>query len=156
MNINEFITFLYNEGLITGNLSEETDEAFMNRLRIQKYVLIARHLGIKEFYAYDYDIYIYGPYSSRLADEYYAYAKNSTTTVSVVNNIDKGFADKFLTIVRDKDNDWLEVAGTILHLKEKYSNKDTILNLAIDIKEHRFGKEKIEQIFKELEGYGLL
>lgn len=159
MDLYTFIDFLIDNKLITGNLEGETDEAFENRLKIQKYVLIARHLGITEFNRYEYDLYIYGPYSSMLADEYYEYARGNTNTNTTITNSSNDIdnvADRFLGIVRGKDSDWLEVAGTILHLSEKYDNKDTVLSLAIDIKGHRFGAERIKQIFKELEGHGLL
>ncbi len=87
MNINEFITFLIDNNLVTNNITEDTDEAFWNRFRIQKYALIAKRLGLidKDYY---YDIYIYGPYSSKLADEYYKYER-------VNYNIPKDKADIF-------------------------------------------------------------
>jgi uncharacterized protein YwgA len=152
MNVYDFIEFLIDHGLITPNIEDDNDEGFDNRLKIQKYVLIAKCLGIKEFEKYYYDIYIYGPYSSALADEYYKYRKGMDN----VANIPKRFGDRFLEIVKGKDTRWLEIASTALHINELYKDKSIVEKQTIFIKGHRFKDSFIKSVINELEKEGLL
>lgn len=59
-----FIAGLGKKG-ITINLRELKD-----RLRLQKYVYLAQHFGINLRYD-DFTLYLKGPYSKKLADDYY-------------------------------------------------------------------------------------
>ncbi|MDR2545424.1 MAG: hypothetical protein LBD03_07810 [Methanobrevibacter sp.] len=62
--LNSFINLL-NEKL---DFSFSTNN-FNDRLKLQKYVFIAKYFGFN--HAYNYNLYIRGPYSSDLADDYY-------------------------------------------------------------------------------------
>jgi uncharacterized protein YwgA len=150
MNINEFITFLIDNGLITPNITASSEEGFNNRFRIQKYVLIARRLGLINR-DYDYDIYIKGPYSSELANEYYNY-EPCKYDISMM----KEKADTFLSIVNDKDNNWLEIASTALHINTDNKEYEIVELLTIDAKDYKFDKERIKEVIKELINYNLL
>jgi uncharacterized protein YwgA len=151
MNVNEFITFLIDNRLITPNITTDDDEAFNNRLKIQKYVLIARRLGLIDK-DYNYDIYIRGPYSSDLADEYYVY---EPCKYNIPKEKEKA-VDRFLSIVKDKDNNWLEIAGTALHINIRNKELENVEWLTIKAKGYKYPKEKIKEIIKELINYKLL
>ena len=45
-------------------------DSFVHRLKLQKYVFIAQKLGFRT--DYNYSLYIHGPYSTSLADDYYS------------------------------------------------------------------------------------
>ena len=57
-------------------VTDDSDDGFAARFRIQKYVLIAQHMGLGT--RYEYPGYIHGPYSSDLAEDYYNLAENPT------------------------------------------------------------------------------
>ncbi|EQD50779.1 hypothetical protein B1B_11115, partial [mine drainage metagenome] len=49
-----------------------------NRIKVQKLVYFGKKLGLP--LNYDFDLYIYGPYSSKLSDDYYNMSENEWTT----------------------------------------------------------------------------
>ena len=51
------------------DFTEKIRNDFDFRLKVQKFVYIAKYFGWK--HSYKYSLYIRGPYSSTLADEYY-------------------------------------------------------------------------------------
>lgn len=82
---------------------------FNFRLKVQKFVYIAKYFGWN--HAYEYNLYIRGPYSSALADEYY--------NMDIYNNyspvkIDDFKVKPFKNFVKDKSIHYLESASTIL------------------------------------------
>jgi uncharacterized protein YwgA len=84
---------------------------FDHRLKLQKYVYIARNLGFKA--PYNYSLYIHGPYSSSLADDYYA-----IDDFKDKNSIE--LDERFVKLVRDKSEKWLELASTIIMIRKRY------------------------------------
>ena len=54
------------------SVTDDTDEGMDTRLRIQKYVFAAQHLGLGT--GYEYGEYRAGPYSPDLTQEYYRLA----------------------------------------------------------------------------------
>lgn len=95
---------------------------FKHRLRLQKYVFIARKFGFDM--SYNYSLYIHGPYSSNLADDYYR--------IDNFENKDPAKLDKrFVSLVKNKDDEWLELAATIIMIKERHENisRDKLIDL---------------------------
>jgi uncharacterized protein YwgA len=55
-------------------------------LRVQKAVFLLKHLSIKPFTDYEFDMYLRGPYSPSLAEDYYGLKGVEPTPV----NLDDG------------------------------------------------------------------
>ena len=120
-------------------------EDFDSRLRLQKYVFIARKFGLN--LGYDFSMYIRGPYSPDLADDYYSLPSETEP----LPEFDK---EGFLNLVKDKDSDWLEASATILMIYEDYD-----LNWAIERTAELkpwISKEKIEKVVEDLRKAGLI
>jgi uncharacterized protein YwgA len=120
-------------------------EDFDSRLRLQKYVFIARKFGLN--LGYNFSMYIRGPYSPDLADDYYSLPSETEP----LPEFDK---EGFLNLVKDKDSDWLEASATILMICEDYD-----LNWAIERTAELkpwISKEKIEKVVEDLRKAGLI
>ena len=63
--LKSFISFLESSGIFEFDV-----EDFESRLRLQKYVYLAKIFGFDLGYLFN--LYIYGPYSSELANDYYS------------------------------------------------------------------------------------
>ena len=63
------------------DFTEKIRNDFDFRLKVQKFVYIAKYFGWK--HSYKYSLYIRGPYSSTLADEYY----NDSTGSDIADGI---------------------------------------------------------------------
>jgi uncharacterized protein YwgA len=120
---------------------------FDHRIKLQKYVYLAREFGWNHNYRYN--IYVRGPYSRMLADDYY--------DLDDVNpkyfNMDY---DSFTNMIINKDTSWLEVAATMLSLYRSYSYhysgiklKTTILSRTKELK-NSIPEEVICKVFDEL------
>ena len=65
-----FIRWLADRGMVDfGLVADDTNMGFDARFRIQKYVFLAQRLGLDTKYRHS--RYRYGPYSPKLAKEYY-------------------------------------------------------------------------------------
>ena len=108
--LNEYLDFNFNI------------DNFNHRLKLQKYVFIGKFFGFKHSYVYN--LYIRGPYSSELANDYYdvCYDKINSNDQIEVNIV------SLAALVKNKDIDWLESASTMLSLynshKELYNKKN--------------------------------
>jgi len=101
-----FIRMLEGEGIFKFNLDD-----FDSRLRLQKYVYLARPFGLR--LGYGFSLYIRGPYSPDLARDYYNLPAEGEP-------LPAGFkAEEFIEFVRGKDERWLEAASTLLMLAEE-------------------------------------
>jgi uncharacterized protein YwgA len=139
-------------------------EDFDHRLMLQKYVYIAQKLGLK--LGYGYSMYIRGPYSPLLAEDYYRledyYSSAGKTPKDYAPILLKGIfkdfnADKFLDVIKDKDTSWLEVAATIMSLYERFNGEyprekltGIILSKTFDMKCF-ISKRVIVGVFRDLE-----
>jgi len=92
--------------------------SFENRLKVQKAVFFLRHLGVKPYTDYEFNMYLRGPYSPTLAQDYYRLKDVEPTPVDLGDKADllKWFISHSL--------DWLEVASSILSIRETYKNID--------------------------------
>jgi uncharacterized protein YwgA len=148
-----FIHKLEDNGLLTFDIIGDSDEHFNNRLKIQKYVYLAKYFGLD--LGYNFDMYLHGPYSSRLTSNYYDIARTNTNLKSK-GNLDNNFREKeFFNYVRDKDKEWLEVASTLLELSDHYSDKESLIEKTLNAKPH-IKKNKVNEIVIELEKSNLL
>src|SRR5665809_9339 len=93
-------------------IGNDSEEGLINRIKTQKFVYLAQKcFGIES--GYDYNIYRYGPYSPALAEDYFNLDVKMMRSLLDYSlpNFD---ANKFLRIVNDKNEEWLEVATTLL------------------------------------------
>ncbi|MCI4439211.1 hypothetical protein JHC27_05150 [archaeon] len=139
-----FIRWLKKESVIDNSFNPK--EKFSDRLKLQKYVFIAKFFGMD--FGYSYTLYIHGPYSIELANDYYR--ELNTTTKSA------NFNPKFIELVKGKSEEWLELASTILMLKEDHPGieKNELKETIVGIKPWA-SEEDVENIIKELESYGI-
>jgi len=131
-------------------------EDFDHRLKLQKYVFISKYFGFN--HSYIYNLYIKGPYSSELAEEYYDMSLNEFNSNSLDMDI-----DSFSLLVKGKDIKWLESAATMLSLystyKSNYNNKNKINSHRL-IKEtstikHRIDIDTIKTVYSDLDDFNL-
>jgi uncharacterized protein YwgA len=84
---------------------------FDHRIKLQKYVFLAKNFGWKN--EYNYNIYIRRHYSSVLSNDYYHLNEVEGSSFTM-------YMDKFKDLVINKDTAWLEVAATLLYLNKRY------------------------------------
>ncbi len=154
MQLLEFIKQLENKNLLKFNILGDSDESFNNRFRIQKLVFLARYFGLD--FEYNYRIYLHGPYSSRLADDYFKLAKDvNPDNINKKINDNQFKKDEFFSFVQNRDDEWLEACSTLLSLADVYSTKEDLLSRVYEIKAH-IPKSKINQVFSELDSRGII
>ena len=132
--LSSFLEFLRND------MGFEFDVTrFGHRFRLQKFVFFAKSFGWDN--DYHYSVYVRGPYSSELADQYYHMTRTSeqipSTPLSSFNR------EQFAAFLRDKDDQWLEAAATVLSMVQSYkvyytgvSLKTNVLERVIDLKDN--------------------
>jgi len=145
---------------------------FYNRLRLQKYVFIAKYFGVVDF-GYPYNMYLHGPYSPALADDYYELANAGKDWKMYVDDkyleeIEKKKEfEEFVKFVENRDGKWLEVAATILGFWEsvmKYVRLGVIKKEELEEKVKKLTKNRkpfatsrmIDEVFEDLKLYKLL
>ena len=127
--------------------------SFDSRLKLQKLVFIAGFLGFK--HGYDFSLYLRGPYSPDLANDYYKLGEEWSfwkhrKDLPVIR-FDE---ENFVKLIRGKNSIWLETAATILSIWEKYHEKETVIELTKNIKMLR--KDVVEDVFKDLRRSGVI
>jgi uncharacterized protein YwgA len=121
--------------------------SFDSRIRLQKYVYLLN--SFVQTFRYSYSSYLRGPYSTRLAKDYYKLDK-----VDTEEQID--VPDNFLNLVKDKSTRWLEIAATTLMLKKQY-DKDEIDELIDHVARNKDSSSPfVRKIMNELNRSGLL
>ncbi len=154
-HLDPFVTMLNNRGLITLNVAVNTEEGFENRFKLQKYVFLAKYFGLDM--GYNYSMYLYGPYSPDLAEDYYALANGYShegTGFKLPNDFDES---RFMDLVKGRSYEWLEIAATLLALHRSVrQDSRTLFRMALNMKGHRFSGEMIHSVLRELEGKRLL
>lgn len=135
MTLATFIKLLDDRGFVDlDSIPNEDEVGFLNRLRTQKYVYLAKYYGLS--LPFTYSIYRYGPYSSSLARAYYSLAVNGEQfnqecTVPLPNTFNQ---EKFLNLISDKDEAWLEIATTLLDQKSRFVDYDDLIGHVETIK----------------------
>jgi uncharacterized protein YwgA len=117
---------------------------FDDRLRLQKYVFLADRYGLKS--GYEFSMYVRGPYSPRLAEDYYKPLEVETSLPIDFRSQD------FIKLVAGKDPKWLEIAATAISVyeynKEKGINREEITEIVTEIKP--WAKDCIKEVLDEL------
>ncbi|MFZ0511422.1 MAG: hypothetical protein WAM14_07445 [Candidatus Nitrosopolaris sp.] len=149
-NLAGFIKILENKGLLDFNILGESEEHFNNRLKIQKYVYLVKYYGLDMHY--DYNMYLHGPYSQQLAWDCYSLAKNPEKYDNAMNVT---IRDQFFELIGNRDTEWLEVASTLLSLREYFRDRASLLDRTANTKE-RIPIETIQSVFNELEHLKLI
>ena len=130
---------------------------FDHRLKLQKYVFITIFFGFN--HDYHYDLYVRGPYSTDLADDYYdIYRKGIDSDNSIEMDM-----DSFSSLIKDKHIDWIESAATMLSLynscKSKYNNSNNFdsegLIKGTNRIKHRISINTIKNVYFDLREYDL-
>ena len=125
-------------------------EKFEDRLKLQKYVFIADHFGLNS--GYDFSMYVRGPYSPELAEDYYRRLDVESTLPPEFRSQD------FINLVKDKDVKWLEIAATVLLIydynRERGVSRDDIIKIATSI--GSWSKDRVEIVLDELQGVNLI
>ena len=139
---------------MTFDIIGDSDEHFNNRLKIQKYVYLAKYFGLD--LGYNFDMYLHGPYSSNLTSSYYTIARNNIDLKSITGDIDSSFKEnEFLNYITNKDKGWLEVASTLLEFSSYYPDKECLIEKTLNAKPH-IEKDKVIRIVNELQKSNLL
>lgn len=142
-------------GFLAGRVGFTFDlKNFDHRIKLQKYVYLAREFGWN--HQYRYNIYVRGPYSRNLADDYYNLKEVRSVDLPLMD------LDSFKEMVINKDTAWLEVATTLLSVyknyKYHYSGKKLEFNIISRTKElkNSIPENIIFDALKELKGNGLI
>ena len=143
-----FIDMLEENDLLEFDVIGDTDEHFENRLKLQKYVFLARYFGLDM--GYNYSMYLYGPYSPGLAEDYFGLADDGLEYHKTPLPDEFNYKE-FRNVLYDRDSGWLEIASTLLALRESFSDREALLHRAINMKGHRFEIDRIQLILAELE-----
>jgi uncharacterized protein YwgA len=98
-----------------GISAEAVKKSFDARFRLQKAAFLMKCLGIRPFTDFGFGLYIHGPYSSRLALEYYTTEKTGGTSNLGLEEVSA--LDWFMS----HESGWIELASGILSLRS--SNK---------------------------------
>jgi len=130
------------------------NEEFEDRLKLQKYVFLARFFGYDM--GYDFSLYYYGPYSPSLADDYFELA--DWVVKPDVEDVSWERENDFLELVRGKNSRWLELAATIMSVYEGNRGKVTMSELIGIVKLLKKWAEEteIKGIVEELIRAGLI
>lgn len=152
-NLAVYIKALEDSRLLSFNIVGDDDIHFENRIRIQKYVYLAKYFGLD--LGYSHSMYLHGPYSSSLANDYYDLVPDYVPEY-IDSTLPTSFKkSEFVDFVRDRDTAWLEVASTLISLHDSFKDRECLLNRTVNMKRH-VEKEKIAGILSELESKNLI
>lgn len=153
-NIAPFLRLLWDHDLIDCNTNPK-DSELETRIKVQKLVYLAqRKFGLK--FRYSHSMYLYGPYSVGLANDYFSMRDIADTPRGGLEGWAGGA--EFLSFAkRHNDTRWLEIACTLIftHDVDKIVMRDELLEFVHLIK-HEFSTEYITQIYDVLIRDGLL
>lgn len=149
-----FIKYLESQNLVEFDILGEGDRHFWNRFRIQKYVFLAKYFGLDV--PYRHGIYLYGPYSRTLTEDYYGLARNPKRYRKARPELPRQFrSGQFLDFVRGRGDGWLEVAATLLSKRKRIPERDALLQSTENTKV-MFTRGFIEETLRGLEGADLI
>jgi len=124
--------------------------SFDSRLRVQKAVFFLKHLGVKPFTEYEFNMYLRGPYSPALAQDYYRLRGVEPTSVDLGDRAD------LLRWFMAHRSDWLEVCTSILSIRERYPKiGDEETYELITFSKPWVERSFFEDVIKELKAKGL-
>lgn len=123
-------------------------EDFDSRLKLQKYIFLARKFGLD--LSYNFSNYIRGPYSPDLAHDYYDLPE--VKEIKIPDSFNK---EGFLELIKGKDVAWLEAAATILMIYEDTKDLDWAIERTAELKPW-ISKERMDEILRDLKKVGLI
>jgi uncharacterized protein YwgA len=101
-------------------------------------------------------MYIHGPYSPQLADDYFSITDDEINNVE--NNLDENEI-KMVEYLNNKDSLWLEIASTLRFLIDMNYNDEEAINKVIVLKNdilnaNNKDSQYIKQILQEIKEIG--
>ena len=153
-----FIAYLEKNHLVEFDILREDDAGFRNRFRLQTYVFLARRFGLE--LDYPHDMYLYGPRSRKLAEDYYDIAENRDTLYNEEAKEESGRllesspsfrSSDFLSFVKDRDDDWLEIAATLMSRNEAGFTEKHDLVENVEWTKDGFSIDYIEKVLVDLQ-----
>lgn len=153
VGIEPFLRLLYDNGLIDCGGNPRASD-LKTRIKIQKFVYFAQSCFGMSF-DYRHTLYIYGPYSPTLANDYFR--------IRDIKDVPPGEPDswarveEFLDFAKGhNDVDWLEIASTLLYLhKTRGVAAERLAESAERIK-YKFQASQIRGVCKELQRAGFV
>ena len=154
MVLANFIKYLESENLVKFDILGDDDECFWNRFKIQKYAFIAKRFELD--LPYEHSMYLYGPYSRSLTNEYYSLAKDPEQYDAARPELPQwSRRGDFLSFVRSRDNGWLEIASTLLSKREFIPGREDLVENTENTKVG-FARGFIDGTLRDLEGANLI
>jgi len=130
----------------------KAEKGLEDRLRLQKAAFLLRHLGVAPFTSYRFDAYLHGPYSPALARDLYRLKEE---TKPAKPNLDRG-KEELLRWFLDHNSRWLEVASSIISLRERYPDvPEGEIYSILTMSKPWVEKEMFTKICRELEDRGI-
>lgn len=137
---------------------EITKGDISNRIKAQKLVYFGRVLGIP--LDYDFDLYVYGPYSSALSHDYFEMGEREWARGEIV--IPEGIS-AILIALKEKDDFFLEIAATLHSIRTSNpdASEEDVINAVSNIKFERLMEKKasidyVKNTFNEIKNLRLI
>ncbi len=153
-NIEPFLRMLWDHGLIDCS-TNPNDSTLDTRIKVQKFVYFAqKYFGLQ--FRYRHTMYLYGPYSTRLASDYFQ--------IRNIGDVPSGGPEgwsrqaEFLDFAKNhNDVKWLEIASTLAHSRfhDNVNGADNLVKRVQAIKLN-FSKEYVVRVHGELVQMGFL
>lgn len=126
------------------NITKQDQDGFNARFRIQKCVFVAQCLGLNT--GYGFNRYKHGPYSPALTKDYYMYARDELKYTDTTPVFDR---DACLDIMKH-DNNWIEIATTLLRESNYHSDENSLVEYVECIK-FPYPKKYIQSVLDDLQ-----
>ncbi len=126
---------------------------FKNRVKLQKYVYLSKSFGFD--FDYSHSMYIRGPYSPQLADDYYKLHENKEYQKLASNVELDDNRERFIKLVWGKSEEWLEIASTFLMIWERYKDKEFAIKATKETKPWT-NRANIKEATKRFEELGVI
>lgn len=144
-----FIHYLADSGMVDLGVVEDVSSAgFNTRFKIQKYAYLAKLCGLN--HGHRYSMYRHGPYSPSLAQTYYNLDKAEDAT-PLPASFDSAH---FENIIKERDNQWLEIATTLLD-QHRPSRTEQMLLEHVGVIKPWAGSKRIKDVLQDLKDQGL-
>lgn len=151
--IEPFLRLLYDNGLIDCGANPRASD-LKTRIKIQKFVYFAQEcFGLN--FDYRHTMYIYGPYSPTLANDYFRI--RDIKDVPPSRHGSWSGEEDFLEFAKKHDGvDWLEIASTLVYLQRRWKvPAGELVESAARIK-YRVLPGQIKNIVSELQSAGFV
>ncbi|WP_048161411.1 YwgA family protein [Thermoplasma acidophilum] len=129
------------------NRKKIMQEDIDNRIKVQKLVYFGKALGLP--LDYDFNLYLYGPYSSGLTKDYFNISDEEWANGKI--DIPANVSD-LLKQLKGRDALFLEIAATLHSIKTANpdASEDLLINIVTDIKSERLnGKSEAHKYVRD-------